>query len=165
MATYKIVSQYSGKVMDLNGFSTANGTQIQQFTDTGGNNQHWELALVGTLGGTPTAPLIAGASIFKIVSQVSGKVLEVNTTTNAVQQNSDAGTTIQQWQLSLVNDDGITFRIINVNTSKVIDLASASTADLTKLQQATDTGSTTQHWQLNRIDSPTSSPSIFFNQS
>jgi len=154
MATFRIPNQFSSVdsyslVMDLpSQLLTTNPAQLDQALITDGNNQHWELVSVGN-------------GIFKIVSQASGKVVEVNTSTNAVQQNSDAGTTIQQWQLFLANDDGITFQIINqasiTATPKAIDLnltnaITPSGGNGTPLVQSTASGATSQHWQLIEVD-------------
>jgi mannan endo-1,4-beta-mannosidase len=43
---YKIVSQSSGKVLDVPGSSKTDGTKIQQFTDNGGTNQHWRVVVI-----------------------------------------------------------------------------------------------------------------------
>ena len=40
---YRIVSQHSGKVLDVEGFRTDNGAQIQQWSWGGGTNQQWRL--------------------------------------------------------------------------------------------------------------------------
>jgi hypothetical protein len=93
-ALYKIVSQSSGKVLDVPAFSTSDGTKIQQFTENGGTNQHWRLISVGS-------------GLFEIVSQSSGKVLDVPaaSTTNGtvIQQFTEHGGTNQQWQIVLVS--------------------------------------------------------------
>ncbi|XEC93007.1 RICIN domain-containing protein [Paenibacillus tarimensis] len=40
---YKLIARHSGKAMDVDGAYTADGATIQQWTDTGGNNQQWYL--------------------------------------------------------------------------------------------------------------------------
>ncbi|MBA4865313.1 RICIN domain-containing protein [Streptomyces sp. PSKA54] len=54
----------SGKVMDVNGFSTADGTRIQQWTDQHTANQQWRLR--------PT-----GDGYYELVNRNSGKVLGI----------------------------------------------------------------------------------------
>src|SRR6266566_4114664 len=66
MTTFKIASQFDGKVLDVPGFATGNGAVIQQFQDNGGVNQQWQLILANDDGIT-----------YKIVSQGTGKVLDV----------------------------------------------------------------------------------------
>ena len=43
---YRIVSKYSGKVLDVLGVSQANGALIQQYDYLGGANQQWQLVPV-----------------------------------------------------------------------------------------------------------------------
>jgi len=96
MATFKIASQFDGKVLDVPGFATGNGAVIQQFQDNGGVNQHWQLILANDDGIT-----------YKIVSQGTRKVLDVPgfATGNGVQiqQFDDNGGTNQHWQLIRVD--------------------------------------------------------------
>jgi pectate lyase C len=41
---YKILNKYSGKALEVKGFSTANGSNtIDQWTWSGGDNQQWSL--------------------------------------------------------------------------------------------------------------------------
>ena len=39
----KLVAKHSGKVLDVNGLSTANGAEIIQWDWWGGQNQQWRL--------------------------------------------------------------------------------------------------------------------------
>ncbi|WP_028608973.1 RICIN domain-containing protein [Paenibacillus harenae] len=39
----KLIARHSGKAMDVDAASTADGASIQQWTDTGGSNQQWYL--------------------------------------------------------------------------------------------------------------------------
>src|SRR5258708_9175157 len=100
MATFKIKSQFDGKVLDIPGFSLQDGTPIQQYDDHDGTNQHWQLT-----------PIDGG--FFKIVSQATGKVLDVPGGSHEngvrIQQFQDHGGRNQQWSLVLVEDDLKTF--------------------------------------------------------
>jgi hypothetical protein len=40
----ELVSQNSGKCLDVKGLSTANGANVQQWTCGSGSNQRWKLA-------------------------------------------------------------------------------------------------------------------------
>src|SRR5438874_4585236 len=109
MATYKIVSQFNGKVLDVPGFATG-PSPIQQFQDNGGPNQHWKLVSVAN-------------AFFKIVSQSSGLVLDVPgfaTGPSPIQQFPDNGGANQLWQLILVNEDGITYKIVSWSSVVVL---------------------------------------------
>jgi hypothetical protein len=73
-----IRAKHSGKVLDVEGVSTANGAKIQQWDYLGGNNQEWKLESVGD-------------GYYRIVAQHSGKVLDVEGVSTA------NGAKIQQW--------------------------------------------------------------------
>jgi endo-1,4-beta-xylanase len=90
-ALYKIRSKASGKVLDVPGGSKEN-IAIQQYSDNGGANQHWRLAVVDN-------------GLFKIVSEASKKVLDVpggSKENIAIQQYADNGGANQHWELVLV---------------------------------------------------------------
>jgi hypothetical protein len=53
---FKIVSQATGKVLDVPGGNLADGVKIQQFTDNGGANQQWQLVQV-------IEPALVGAKV------------------------------------------------------------------------------------------------------
>jgi hypothetical protein len=80
----------TGKMLDVNGHSTTTGTQLQQWTATGGTNQQWYLR--------PT-----GDGYYTIVGYESGLAADVygNSTADgaAVVQWAATGGTNQQWQL------------------------------------------------------------------
>ncbi len=146
MATYKIVSQFNGLVLDVPGFSPDDGTQIEQYRDNGGMNQHWELVPVAGFSGE-----------FKIVSQSSGKVLDVPggniDDKQPIQQHTDLGPNAlnQRWQLILVNADGITFTIVCIGTGKALDIPAFSKVEKKGIEQYHLTAGTNQHWQLIRV--------------
>ncbi|WP_075736946.1 RICIN domain-containing protein, partial [Streptomyces acidiscabies] len=81
----------TGKVLDVNGFSSTAGLQLQQWTVTGGTNQQWYLR--------PT-----GDGYFTIVSHDSGLAADVNGQSKndgaaVVQWTANNGAN-QQWQLT-----------------------------------------------------------------
>ena len=78
---------HSGKVLEVPGSSTANGTQLNQWAHNGTNTQQWAMA--------------ASGGFFVLTNRNSGKVLDVASTANGaavVQQPANGGTS-QQWQL------------------------------------------------------------------
>jgi hypothetical protein len=87
--TYKITARHSGKSLDVQGISLADGGNVHQWTYGGGNNQQWFVTDVG--GG-----------YYKIVSKHSGKALDVNGNSTAdganVYQWAYVGGTNQQWR-------------------------------------------------------------------
>ena len=63
-AYYRLVSVRSGQVVDVNAFSTADGTRIQQWTDQNTANQQWKLRSTGD-------------GYYELVNRNSGKVLGI----------------------------------------------------------------------------------------
>lgn len=88
-ATYTLVNRNSGKCLDVNGASTADGANVQQWTCNGGQNQRWRVEDAG------------GYS--RLVNVQSGKVLDVANCGSAdganVQQWAWLNNACQQWRL------------------------------------------------------------------
>jgi hypothetical protein len=74
---YNVINRGSGKCLDVNAVSTADGANIQQWTCTGGGNQHWQPVAVG--------------SYYELKAQHSGKALDV------VGNGTGDGVNIDQW--------------------------------------------------------------------
>jgi Ricin-type beta-trefoil lectin domain-like len=105
MATFKIVSQATGKVLDVPGSNPANGVEIQQFTDNGGANQQWFVVPV------QQAVVFPGPDpqdLWKIISNATGKALDVPGSNPAdgvkIQQFTDNGGANQHWYLVQVDE-------------------------------------------------------------
>ena len=71
---------FGGKALDVMDHSSANGAPIQQWSYLNGNNQQWMLVALGS-------------NEFKIVSLLSGKVLDVA----GGPQSTGNGVFLQQW--------------------------------------------------------------------
>lgn len=136
--TFKIIERGSGKAIDATGAGTANGTQIEQWTYNGGNNQKWTLT---SLGG----------STYKIIGVQSGRSLDItaNGTAN--------GTAVELWDYNGGNNQKFAFsgtdsgyyRITPQNaTGSCLDLTGNSTADGALLELWTWNGGVNQQWGL-----------------
>ncbi|MFJ4975324.1 RICIN domain-containing protein [Streptomyces coeruleorubidus] len=137
-AYYRVVSARSGKVMDVNAFSTADGTRIQQWTDQSTANQQWKLK--------PT-----GDGYYELVNRNSGKVLGIagNSTAqaSAAEQQADSSATSQEWRIDKVSgSDAVTFT--SRRSGQVLDVLGGSTAEGAAVVQHPGTGSTSQRWKL-----------------
>ncbi|MFH9825393.1 RICIN domain-containing protein [Streptomyces bobili] len=135
-AYYRLVSVRSGKVMDVNAFSTADGTRIQQWTDQGTTNQQWRLK--------PT-----GDGYYELVNRNSGKMLGVAGSSTAksaaVEQQTDSSSTSQEWRIDDVSG-AVTFT--SRRSGHVLDVSGGSKADGAALIQYPGKGSTNQQWKL-----------------
>jgi hypothetical protein len=120
-----IVSQPSGKCLDVAGGSTADKALVQLFGCHGGPNQQWSLSG----GGVPGS--------YQIVNRNSGKCLDVPGGSAAdgvgLQQYTCNGGANQQWSVA-TGADGYA-AVTNVQSKKCVDIAGGNTADGAKVQQ------------------------------
>jgi hypothetical protein len=139
---YKLLNLNSGKVLDINANGTTDGTNVQIWTDNGGENQKWQA-------------FANGDGTYKLINPISGKALDVSgsgtTDGTNVQIWTDNGSAAQKWQM-IANGDG-TYKLINPNSGKALDVSSAGTADGTNVQIWTDNGSGAQKWQFIPVSS------------
>ncbi|MFI6933836.1 RICIN domain-containing protein [Streptomyces sp. NPDC050287] len=137
-AYYRLVSVRSGKVMDVNAFSTADGTRIQQWTDQNTANQQWKLR--------PT-----GDGYYELVNRNSGKVLGIAggsaARAAAAEQQTDSSSASQEWRIDDVSgSDAVTFT--SRRSGQVLDVSGGSTADGAAVIQYPGRGGTNQQWKL-----------------
>lgn len=137
-AYYRLVSVRSGKAMDVNGFSTADGTRIQQWTDQNTANQQWRLRSTGD-------------GYYELVNRNSGKVLGIAGESNAqaasAEQQTDSSSVSQEWRIDGVSgSDAVTFT--SRRSGQVLDVSGASTAEGAAVIQYPGKGSTNQQWKL-----------------
>lgn len=132
----EITSRHSGLCLDVDGSSTADGGNVQQWTCTGGANQHWELQDVG--GG-----------YVEIVNRNSGLCLDVNEWSTAdganVQQWSCHGGVNQQWEVEDLGESYV--EIVNRNSGLCLDVSGWSTVDGGNVQQWSCHVGANQQWQ------------------
>src|SRR5207247_3827669 len=90
-AWYVLLNRNSGKALDVNGASTADGAQLIQWTRSDANNQQFQF-------------VDAGGGYYKLRSRNSGKVVDVYGASTAdggsVVQWTDNGGTNQQFSLA-----------------------------------------------------------------
>jgi endoglucanase len=139
-AFYRIVNRNSGKSLDINGASTANGATVVQHTSVTANNQQWRITDIG--GG-----------FFRITNRNSSEVLDVsgNSTANGVPviQWPSTGGNNQQWGITDIG--GGFFRITNRNSAEVLDVSGGSTADGASVIQWPSTGGNNQQWDIIKL--------------
>jgi len=134
---FQILNKLSGKVLDATGFSTSNGTTIQQYSYLGSSNQKWSL-------------VPAGNGAYAIMNLFNGKVLDVTgySTANGtvIQQWDYLGGGNQKWTLTPVGNSY--YVITNVLSGKVLDVTGYSLNSGTVIQQWDYLGGDNQKWQL-----------------
>ncbi|MBV6702726.1 RICIN domain-containing protein [Kitasatospora aureofaciens] len=140
-AYYRLVSVRSGQVLDVNAFSTADGTRIQQWTDQNTANQQWKLKS-------------AGDGYYELVNRNSGKVLGIagdSTNQGAVtEQQTDRSAPSQQWRIGDVSgSDAVTFT--SRKSGQVLDVTGNSTDQGTQIIQWPGWGGPNQQWKLVKV--------------
>ncbi|WP_185966838.1 RICIN domain-containing protein [Clostridium sp. HBUAS56017] len=134
--TYKLINRNSGKLLDVDNKSTADGGNVIQWADNGGNNQRW--VIVSTDNGY----------ILKNVN--SNKLLDVDNGSTAdggnVIQWTTNGNNNQKW--NIFNLGNGYYKLLNINSGKALDVYNNSTTDGADVVQWTDNSGTNQQWQL-----------------
>ena len=140
-AWYVLVNRNSGKALDVNGASTADGANLIQWTRSNTYNQQFQF-------------VDSGGGYYRLKARHSGKVVDVNgaSTADGVQlvQWSDHNGTNQQFRLA--DSDSGYVRLVNRNSGKVVEVGGLSTADGASVQQWSDWNGSNQQWQLVKVD-------------
>lgn len=134
---YKIINRNSGMALDIPNHSTNDGTQLDQWTYSGADNQLWKI-------------LNAGDGYFKMISKENGKAIDVlgNSTANGaaiIQWPFNEGNN-QQW--SIQDAGGGFFKIINRNSGQAMDVTSSSTTNGSPILQWPYGSSSNQQWEI-----------------
>ncbi|MFE2875264.1 RICIN domain-containing protein [Streptomyces roseus] len=139
-AYYRLVSVRSGKALDVDGFSTADGTRIQQWTDQNTANQQWRLRSTGD-------------GYYELVNRHSGKVLGIagdsTAQAAAAEQQTDSSSGSQEWRIDDVSGSDAVV-LTSRRSGQVLDVSTGSTADGAAVIQYGGHGSTNQQWRLVR---------------
>lgn len=136
--TYRIINRNSGKDLGVPGASTTNGTQLEQRTYNGGNNQKWQI----TSNGDGTYRLI------NLNSNKAAVVQSALTTDGAaIIQWPYSGTLNEKWQIVDIGSGYC--KIMNANSGKALVVQNAVTTEGAKIIQWTYGGSATNdEWQI-----------------
>ncbi|MDR6977792.1 GH43 family beta-xylosidase [Streptomyces sp. 3330] len=135
---YTLVNRNSGKCLDVEGGSTADGTNVLQWTCTGGTHQKWRIEDQGDDTG-------------RLVNVATGRVLDTADCSTA------DGADLRQW--SWLNNkcrrfrpvftaSGDYVRLVNENSGKVADVADCGTANGADVRQWTWLNNACQQWRL-----------------
>ncbi len=143
--TFSIIARHSGKAVEVKGYSTANGGDVVQWTNSGGSNQKWNISDLGN-------------GYYKIINVNSGLALDVSAGSTAdggdVIQWAYNGGNNQQWAITDLGTGY--YKIINRNSGKSLDVAARSTADGANVLQWTYSGATNQQFALSGSSSGSS---------
>lgn len=142
MVSYLINNIASGKMLDVPNHSTENGVRIDQWTDNGGANQHWEL-------------VDAGNGLVKIRNVESKKVLQLRDSKpvngGVVEQSDDTGLPKQHFKIS-DGGRGMVKIFSALPSNQVLDIPGGNPADGVGLQVWNDVDVASEHWALIMTD-------------
>ncbi|MCZ9881688.1 RICIN domain-containing protein [Arthrobacter sp. B2a2-09] len=138
---YTLTNVNSGLVADINGFSTSDGTVLQQYTPNGGTNQQWQIKPVG-------------GNLFQIINRNSGKPLDVTWASPwhgaTVEQNSANGGNHQLWYFQ--SGPNGSFSISNFNSGQVMEVGANSTGVGAGVDQFIPVNQANQNWTLTPVN-------------
>jgi beta-glucanase (GH16 family) len=141
--SFVLVARHSGKALDVTGASTADGANVQQWSQNGTAAQIWKFE--------PT-----GDGYYLLRSQASGKALDVTAWSTAeganVEEWTAHGGANQQWKL--IDAGGGFYRVQSRHSGKFLDVAWGSTADGANVAQVNWYDSAAQQWKLVPASAP-----------
>ncbi|MDL9977784.1 RICIN domain-containing protein [Microbacterium sp. ASV49] len=138
---YTLTNVNSGKVLDVNGASTANGGTVDQWTNvTGATNEQWSIQNVS-------------GDLYKILNRNSGKALEVNNRSHlnggTVDQWTYTGDNHQLWKFTPDVNSG--WVITNLESGRVLDVYGASLSNGGKVDQWSPLSASNEAWTLTPV--------------
>jgi Ricin-type beta-trefoil lectin domain len=129
-----IVSRLSGKCLDVEGRSTRNAANIQQWSCSSGSNQMWDV-------------IDLGRGQFSIISHGSNKALTVSGRSGDganVEQNRWNGGDNQRWRVERAGSGA--YRIVSLSNNSCLDVEGAKRDDGTNIQLWGCSGGANQTW-------------------
>lgn len=131
-----LTAKHSGKVLEVPGSSTADGTVLGQYTLNYTDAQRWKLSNLGT-------------GYYSIINKNSSKYIDVNGAstddgTTIIQYTSNGGTN-QQWDKNTLGTGYV--RLIARHSSKVAEVTGSSLANGAQIVQRTWNGGDNQQWK------------------
>ncbi|MGI4864098.1 MAG: RICIN domain-containing protein [Janthinobacterium lividum] len=137
---YRIKSKNSGRVLDVDACSTADGARVQQYDWLGGDCQRWKLEGLGN-------------GYYKITTQISGKALTIaNCTTanlGAAQTTTWNNLDCQKWRIEQLGNGY--YRLVSLNSGRVLDVDACSMANGGTVQQYDWLGGDCQRWSFELV--------------
>jgi poly(3-hydroxybutyrate) depolymerase len=141
--TYNVINRNSGKYLDVEGLGTSDGSNVHQWTSTGGTNQQWIITDVGD-GYYRLSPAHATSKALDVEGISTDDGANVHIWEYLSGNN-------QQWRFVDVGDGY--YQIEARHSGKLLEIVGASTDDGGNVQQWPNNGHHCQHWSLNQLKS------------
>lgn len=147
-AGYYLQSALGNWVLDLSGGNTANGAAIRLYTPNGTASQLFVVSSSDVNIATGVSMIITSVANKKLVTDVTS----ASTANGArVQLYSSNNTNAQKYRFESIGNG--TYKIVNINSGKVLDVSSGSTANGAALQQYTSINTVAQQWTVRNYGS------------
>lgn len=138
---YELIATHSAKALDVAGISGVAGANVQQWTSVGGLNQRW--SVIPTADGYfELAPGHAPTMRLQVAAGATGNG-------GNVQQGLASGSAAQRWAFERRADGS--WRLTNVNSGRVLDVAGVSAADGANVHQWDWWAGANQRWTLRAV--------------
>ena len=147
-AGYYLQSALGNWVLDLSGGNTANGAAIRLYAPNGTAPQLFVVSSSDVNIATGVSMIITSVANKKLVTDVTG----ASTANGArVQLYSSNNTNAQKYRFESIGNG--TYKIVNINSGKMLDVAGGSTANGAALQQYTSNNTVAQQWTVRNYGS------------
>lgn len=147
-AGYYLQSALGNWVLDLSGGNTANGAAIRLYTPNGTASQLFVVSSSDVNIATGVSMIITSVANKKLVTDVTS----ASTANGArVQLYSSNNTNAQKYRFESIGNG--TYKVVNINSGKMLDVAGGSTANGATLQQYTSNNTVAQQWTVRNYGS------------
>lgn len=147
-AGYYLQSALGNWVLDLSGGNTANGAAIRLYTPNGTASQLFVVSSSDINIATGVSMIITSVANKKLVTDVTS----ASTANGArVQLYSSNNTNAQKYRFESIGNG--TYKIVNINSGKMLDVAGGSTVNGAALQQYTSNNTVAQQWTVRNYGS------------
>lgn len=147
-AGYYLQSALGNWVLDLSGGNTADGAAIRLYAPNGTASQLFVVSSSDVSITTGVSMIITSVANKKLVTDVTG----ASTANGArVQLYSSNNTNAQKYRFESIGNG--TYKIVNINSGKMLDVAGGSTANGAALQQYTSNNTVAQQWTVRNYGS------------
>ena len=147
-AGYYLQSAFGNWVLDLSGGNTANGAAIRLYTPNGTASQLFVVSSSDVNIATGVSMIITSVANKKLVTDVTS----ASTANGArVQLYSSNNTNAQKYRFESIGNG--TYKVVNINSGKMLDVAGGSTANGATLQQYTSNNTVAQQWTVRNYGS------------
>ncbi len=138
-SVHEMVAAHSGKCLDVTGYGTAAGTNIQQWTCHGTTNQQW-------------TPRPSRNGYFQLVARNSGECLDVadggSYNSANVRQMPCAAQTNQEWSFVPADSGRDDYAVVLRSSGRCLDVSGVSTADGANVFVWDCLGGANQEWHF-----------------